>query len=76
MIEPEHSSRKSHSHEDHTAHSHTHGVIEPTLATFPVRDIIGLKNTPTTDCRFILIDDFGPRKRTPLIGIWLIANRI
>ena len=32
MIEPEHSSRKSHSHNDHTAHSHSHGVIDPALA--------------------------------------------
>ncbi|MEX0805345.1 MAG: cation diffusion facilitator family transporter [Candidatus Binatia bacterium] len=32
MNETEHSSRKNQSHEDHTAHSHSHGVIEPTLA--------------------------------------------
>lgn len=33
MIEPEHSSRKNLSHEDHIAHSHSHGMIEPTLAS-------------------------------------------
>lgn len=76
MIEPENSLHENHSHEDHAAHSHSHGVIDPTLATFPVRDIIGLKNTRTTDCQSILTNDFGPRKRDPLIGIWLIANRI
>lgn len=32
MIEPEHSLHENHSHEDHTAHSHSHGVIEPALA--------------------------------------------